>query len=167
MKPAIRFVKPTILMLIRITKILTVIALFTGCQSNEPAFIVKGDKILTKDIKVNVEVLKQDSTIMATTFYNGKSYKIQNQGTLRYAIYVSYKDSLFYKWEFDNLHGEMKGKPINEIIVTKKGNAILALYRPLKESSSTTGTILLPWNIFAVEVPHIKMEKFTAFYGSK
>lgn len=65
MKPAIRFVKPTILMLIMITKILTVISLFTGCQSNEPAFIVKGDKIVTKDIKVNVEVLKQDSTIMA------------------------------------------------------------------------------------------------------
>lgn len=118
---------------------------------------------------VNVEVFKQDSTIIATTFYKGKSYKINNQGTLRYAIYMSYKDSLFYKWEFDNLHGEMKGKPINEIIINKKGDAILALYRPLQESSSVSSTILLPWNIFAVRGPDtaIEKEKFTAFFEAR
>ena len=125
--------------------------------------------MVTKDVKVNVEIYKQDSTIMATTFYKGESYKIHNQATLRYAIYVSYKDSLFYKWEFDNLHGEMKGKPINEIIVNKKDDTIIALYRPLKESSPKSSTILLPWNIFAAEVPGraIEKEKFTSFYRVK
>lgn len=168
MKISTRFVKP-MLVLRRTAKIIIGVVLFASCKNNEPAFVIRGDKMLTKDLKVNVEALKHDSSIITTTFYKGKRYEIPNQGTLRYAIYVSYKDSLFYKCEFDNLHGEMKGEPINEITIEKKDEAIVGSYRPLKESAANNGNILRPWNIFITDVTHAvnEKEKFTAFYDAK
>ncbi|MFW0715009.1 hypothetical protein [Pedobacter sp. N23S346] len=143
--------------------------LYTGCKYKEPQFTVSGNAILTKDLKVNVEILKHDSTLIATTYYNGQSYEIENDGTLRYVIYISYKDSLFYKCEFDNLHGEMKGKPINEIIIIKKDGSIWSLYKPLEESSDIDYNALQPWSIFVEKIQHkdIEKEKFTTFYRSK
>ena len=125
----------------------------------EPAFTVKGDTAITKDVKVNVEMIKDDGTSIATAYYNGEQYDIDNQGTLRYKIYVSYKNSYFYVTEADNLHGKIKGEPINEIVVVRKDDAVMALYRPLKDSNTTGGTILEPGNTFFEDVTQENIEK--------
>lgn len=140
--------------------------LSASCKIKEPSFMIKGDKWITKDLKVNVELLKQDSAMMATTYYNGKSYEIKNQSTLRYVIYVSFKDSLFYQYEMDNLHGEVKGEPINEITVKKKDSKILVLYKSIKGRTDYDDMALQPWNIFIEKAQHTdtEKEKFTAFY---
>ncbi|MBE9600745.1 hypothetical protein [Pedobacter sp. MC2016-24] len=162
----IRFFQPTFLTFRRLAKVVVGIVLLSSCTTEEPAFVVKGDSVLKKDVKVNVELLKDDGTTMATTFFKGKRYEIPNQRTLRYAIYVSYKDSLFYKFEFDNLHGGIKGEPINEITIAEADAALMVWYKPLKQSSPTSGQILLPWNVLVDEVGYTSTEKdkFTVFY---
>lgn len=125
----------------------------------EPAFTVKGDAAITKDVKVNVEMVKDDGTSIATAYYNGENHDIDNQGALRYKIYVSYKNSYFYVTEADNLHGKIKGEPINEIVIAKKDDAVIALYRPLKDSNAAGGTILQPANTFFEDVPQENIEK--------
>ncbi|TKC06646.1 hypothetical protein FA048_15690 [Pedobacter polaris] len=170
MKTSIRLANSTILILGRMAKICFFMVLLVSCKNNEPAFVVMGDKMVTKDVKVNIGMLKDDGTTMTTMYYNGKSYQIKNHGTLRYAIYVSYKDSLFYRCEMDNLHGELKGESINEIIVKKsEDGAILASYRGLKESSDTAGIALRPWNNFVAELllPSVEKVNFTAFYETR
>jgi len=170
MKASIRFVHSTILILGKIAKLIFILVLTISCKNTEPAFIVRGDKMVTKDVKVNIVMLKDKSTTIATTYYNGKSYEIKNQGTLRYLIYVSYQDSLFYKFEMDNLHGEVKGEPLNEIIIRRKEDgAIWVAYRALKENYDAVGTALEPWNKLVSEQLYIAVakEKFTAFYKAK
>ena len=160
--------KPILSHFRRIAQTLLGMVLIASCKTSEPAFLVMGDQLLTKDIKVNVEMLRHDSTAIATTFFEGKTYKIQNQKVLRYVIYVSYRDSLFYKIEFDNLHSEMKGEPANEIVIEKKDASICVGYKPLKASTGSIKT-LLPWHIFVTEVPNaaIDKDKFTVFYGTR
>ncbi len=166
MNVSIRFFQRRLSAFRRLAQVLVGIVLFASCTTEEPAFVVKGDNLLKKDVKVNVELLKDDGTTMATAFFKGKSYEIPNQRTLRYVIYVSYKDSLFYKFEFDNLHSKIKGEPINEITIAKKDAAVMVWYKPLKQSSPTNGIILKPWNLFVGDVSHTSNEKdkFTAFY---
>jgi hypothetical protein len=139
-----------------------------NCTNMEPAFTVKGDPAITKDVKVNVEMIKDDGTNIATVFYNGDSYEIDNEGALRYTIYVSYKNNFYYVSETDNLHGKIKGEPINEIIIAKKDDAIVALYRPMNESDTVGGTILEPANTFFADLPQEAIEKqkqkFTTLY---
>jgi hypothetical protein len=134
----------------------------------EPAFIVKGDSAITKDIKINVEMIKDDGTTIATAYYNGESYNIDNEGTLYYSIYISYKNNLYYVSETDNLHGKIKGEPINEIIISKKDDAVLALYRPLMSSAAAGGVVLQPAASFFEDIPaeeaEIKKQKFTTLY---
>ncbi|MEJ2882271.1 hypothetical protein [Pedobacter sp. GR22-6] len=169
MRRSMKFLKPARLASIRIAKVFIGIITFAACKTSEPAFTVKGDKMLLKDTKINVAMLKHDSSTIATAYYKGKMYDVNNQSSLRYVIYVSYKDSLFYKIEFDNLHHEMKAEALNELIVGKKGNAVVVWYKPLKESTIPVGHILLPWNIFVDEIADnaIAKDKFTVFYGSK
>lgn len=134
----------------------------------EPAFTVKGDSAITKDIKVNVEMIKEDGKTIATAYYNGESYNIDNEGTLYYSIYISYKNNLYYVSEADNLHGKIKGEPINEIVISKKDDAILALYRPLMNSVAAGGVVLEPATSFFEDVPaeeaEITKQKFTTLY---
>ncbi|EDM37927.1 hypothetical protein PBAL39_15919 [Pedobacter sp. BAL39] len=164
--PIVRFFQPTFLKIRRLAKVVVGVVLLSSCRTEEPAFVVKGDSVLKKDVKVNVELLKDDGTTMATTFFKGKSYKIPNQRTLRYAIYVSYKDSLFYKFEFDNLHGDIKGDPINEVTIAKEGAALKVWYKPLKQSSPASGMILLPRHMLVDGVGQASTDKdkFTGFY---
>ena len=140
-----------------------------SCTTPEPPFIIKGDATITKDIKVNIEMLKDASTTINTAYYNGKSYDIENQQVMRYIIYVSYKNHLFYHSEVDNLHGEVKGKPINEILITKKGDSISLLYRPLKESTMSGGTVLQPSKVFFMEPSRqaLGKQKFMNLYKSR
>jgi len=169
MRTSIKLLKPARLASIRIAKVIISIIAFTACKTSEPAFRVKGDKMLLKDIKINVATLNPDSSTIATACYKGKMYDINNKSALRYVIYVSYKDSLFYKIEFDNLHHEMKAEALNEIIVGKTGNAVVVWYKPLKESTISGGHSLLPWNIFVDEVADntIAKDKFTVFYRTR
>ena len=135
-----------------------------NCTNNtEPAFTVRGDTAVMKDLIVNIEMLKDNGTFMATTYYDGKNYDINNQGVIRYTIYVSYKNRFFYKTEMDNLHYKFTGEPINEIIIQKKDSAITASYRPLKKRATITGTTL------QANVPHeaIEKQKFTGLYQTK
>ena len=75
-----------------------ILFLTVSCTYKEPPFSLMGDQAITKDIKVNIEMVKDNgSTVMATAFYNGKSYNINNQGVLHYIIYVSYKNQYFIK----------------------------------------------------------------------
>lgn len=141
----------------------------TDCTNKEPDFTVEGDKAITKDVKINVAVIKQDSTIMATAFYNGKRYDFDNQNALRYKIYVSYKDQFFYSIEADNLHGKIKGEPINEIVILKKKDVLTAIYRPLKESDSVGGKIMKPSHLFFANATQEEDEKrkYISLYKAK
>jgi hypothetical protein len=114
--------------------------LANSCTNPEPPFSVRGDMMITKDIKVNIEMIKDTSTAINTAYYNGKSYDIDNEKVIRYIIYISYKTSFFYHSQVDNLHRKVKGAPINEILITKKDGVISTLYRPLKESATSGGT---------------------------
>ena len=140
-----------------------------NCTRKEPAFTVKGDESITKDIKVNVEVITENGTTLATAFYNGKSYDIENQNALRYKIYVSYKNRFFYSIEADNLHGKVKGEPINEIVIATKQDSVTVLYKPLKESTNTDGKIMKPANVFFANTNQENTEKpkFTSLYKNK
>jgi len=140
-----------------------------SCTDKEPDFTIKGDEAITKDLKVNVAIMKDKELAMATVFYNGESYKVNNEGTLRYTIYVSYKDSLFYKVETDNLHGKIKGEPINEIRIERKNDSITVLYRPLMESKTTGGIPLKPLDVLYENVKEkaIEKPKFTTLYKTK
>jgi hypothetical protein len=117
--------------------VLLITVFAASCTHPEPPFTVSGDAMITKDIKVNIEMIKDKVTTIKTVYNNGRRYDIKNQHVLRYIIYVSYKNLLFYRSEVDNLHGKAKGTPINEILITKKDESISALYRPLKESVTT------------------------------
>ena len=149
--------------------ILLLVFVLTECTYEEPDFTVKGDKSITKDIKVNVTIIKEKNTIMTTAFYNGKSYDIDNHDALRYQIYVSYKNQFFYKIEADNLHEKVKGEPLNEIVIAKKGDSLTALYRPLKESDSLNGKTMQASSIFFSTANQEKAEKpkFTSLYKTK
>ncbi|RUT72191.1 hypothetical protein D0817_00810 [Flavobacterium cupreum] len=149
--------------------ILLLLFLTVNCTRREPAFTVKGDPAVTKDIKVNVEAIRDEGKTISTVYYNGRSYEFDNQNVLRYAIYVSYKDSFFYSTAFDNLHDRIKGSPLNEIVITKKEGIIHALYRPLKESDTVGGTPLQPSRLYFTNSPDkdTKKQKFTNFYKSK
>lgn len=166
MNPSIRFLQPTVMVFRRFVKVLFGTVLLASCKTEEPAFVLRGDSVLKKDVKVNVELLKDDGATMATTFFKGQSYEVPNQRTLRYAIYVSYRDSLFYKFEFDNLHGEIAGEPLNELTIAKKDAALMVWYKPLKQDSRPDGIILLTWKMFVDEVNHktTEKDKFTSFY---
>jgi hypothetical protein len=97
------------------------------------------------------------------------NYEFDNQDVLRYVIDVSYKNSLFYSAAFDNLHGKIKGEPLNDIVITKKEGHISALYRPLKESDTVGGIPLQPSRLFFTHTVHkdAEKEKFFVFYKSK
>lgn len=152
-----------------LTCILQLLFVTIACTDKEPAFTVKGDKAITKEIKVNVEVIKENGTTLTTVFYNGESFKIDNQQALRYKIYVSYKDSFFYSTEADNLHGKIKGKTLNEIVIEKKDGSVTALYRPLEESGTVGARNLEPSDIFFDNINQAtkEKEKFTGFYKIK
>ncbi|TCD00528.1 hypothetical protein [Pedobacter psychroterrae] len=170
MKALIRFFHPTISVLAVKVFLLFFLVVPIGCKNNEPAFVVKGHKMVIKDVKVNVELLKQDSIAIATVYYDGKPYEILNQGTLRYMIYVSYRNQLFHKFEVDNLHGKVKGQPVNEIIFKRNDDgAILVAYRAFTENVDTAATALRPWNKFAAghDTTTFNKEKFIAFYETK
>ena len=140
-----------------------------SCENKEPKFTVKGDPAITKDIKVNIEIIDDSSAAMATVFYDGAGFECDNQNALRYKIYVSYKNSFFYSTEMDNLHGKIKGKSIYEIVISKSKNEVTALYRPLKESDTVGGIVLQPLNIFFKDVSQeiLEKRKFTEFYITK
>jgi len=140
--------------------------LFISCTPKEPAFSVKGDPAVTKDIIVNVEMLLNNENRITTAYYHGKSYDIDNRDVLRYKIYVSYKNSSFYSVEMDNLHHKIKGIPINEITIEKKNNEITASYKPLKESENVTATALQPDSLFFGNSvgKSVDKQKFTTFY---
>ncbi|MCD0467208.1 hypothetical protein [Flavobacterium sp. ENC] len=151
------------------TGLLLLLFLTVNCTGREPAFTIKGDPSLTKEIKVNVEVIRDKGKTISTVYCNGVSYEFDNQNVLRYVIYVSYKNSFFYSVAFDNLHGKIKGEPLNEIVITKKEGYISGLYRPLKESDTVGGTPLQPSSLFFSNTVHRdkQKEKFTGFYKNK
>ncbi|WP_316797270.1 hypothetical protein [Pedobacter agri] len=169
MRIAIKFFKTAKFPLAKTAKVLIAIIAFASCKSIEPAFNIKGDRELLKDVKINVEMLKDDTSTIETTFFKGKIINIDNQNTLRYALYVSYKDSVFYKLSFDNLHHEVKGEPINEIIVNKQGEALMVWYKPLEKGSIPAGNILMPWSIFIAGLADkaIAKDKFINFYRTR
>lgn len=144
-----------------------------GCgyrlQKKEPVFIVTGNAGITKDIKINIEIIKDNETVISTVYYNGKSYDIDNYNSIRYIIYMSYKDSFFFRLEMDNLHGKIKGEPMNEIVIEKKDGLLKALYRPLKESDTIGASTSLLSNAFFADVhpKDIEKQKFTTFYRIK
>jgi len=139
--------------------------LFTSCTSKEPAFSIKGDPAVTKDIVVNVEMLQNSGNRITTAYYHGKSYDIDNRDVLRYKIYVSYQSSYFYSVEIDNLHHKIKGTPINEIVIEKKNSEITAYYKPLQESENIAATALQPGSLFfRNSVGNAEKQKFTTFY---
>ncbi len=139
------------------------------CTKKEPDFNVRGDDTIIKDIQVNVEVMKQNELLMATAFYKGKSYKINNEKALRYKIYVSYKNRVFYRFETDNLHEKIKGESINQIIIGKKQDSVTVLYRPLNESDTDGGKTLQPLDVLCSNVKEraIEKSKFTTLYKNK
>ena len=139
--------------------------LTVNCSNNEPAFTIKGNPAITKDIIVNVETMYQDGNRINTAYYNGKSYNIDNQNALRYSIYVSYQNRYFYSFEMDNLHYKIKGEPINEITVEEKDGAIMASYKPFKESDKSTATALKPADLFFTSQNKAEKEKFTTYYN--
>ena len=106
-----------------------------SCVHSEPPFTLIGEQELIKDVKINLEMVKGKEIMMATAFYQGMRYKIDNQSTLYYRIYISYRDVLFYRFETDNLHGKMSGKPANELIFLKQGALLKVQYRPIKGGS--------------------------------
>lgn len=158
--------------IITMAKILTVflfLLLTVSCTYKEPSFVVTGDEAITKNIKVNVEMIKDNGTVIATTFYKGKSYEVDNQGVLRYSIYVSYKDHFFYRIEMDNLHDRIKGEPVNEIIISEKNGSITIQYKSLMQQDSAESYALLPSDIFFKNLNELSLikQKFTAFYTEK
>lgn len=147
------------------TSVFLLLFMTVNCSNPEPAFKVKGNPAITKDIIVNIETMQQDGNRINTAYYNGKSYDIDNQNALRYSIYVSYKNSFFYSLEMDNLHYKIKGEPINEIIIEKKDGAIMASYKPFKESDKSTVTALKPADVFFTSQNKVEKEKFTTYYN--
>lgn len=139
--------------------------LTVNCSNTEPAFTVKGNPAITKDIIVNVEIMHQDGNRISTAYYNGKSYEINNQDALRYSIYVSYQNRYFYSFKMDNLHYKIKGEPINEITIEEKDGAIMASYKPFKGSDKNTETALKPANLFFTTHKKAEKEKFTTHYN--
>jgi hypothetical protein len=149
--------------------VLLITVFAASCTHPEPPFTVSGDAMITKDIKVNIEMIKDKVTTIKTVYNNGRRYDIKNQHVLRYIIYVSYKNLLFYRSEVDNLHGKAKGTPINEILITKKDESISALYRPLKESTIAGGTVLQPSKTFFMDSSPqaLAKEKFVTLYQAR
>ena len=140
-----------------------------SCTRKEPAFTVKGDPALTKNIKVNIELIRDTGSTLATAYYNGKSCPLDNQNTLRYAIYISYKDSLFYQTEMDNLHGKVKGESLNEIEIMQKGDSVMVAYRALKTQDPVEATALLPAMLFFANNgdKELEKQKFVAVYTKR
>ncbi len=143
--------------------ILAILAI--SCMYKEPNFTIKGDAALIKNIKVNVEMMRDGGTKLATAYYNGNSYTFDNTNVLRYKIYVSYQDKYFNTIEMDNLHSKIKGKSINEITIRKKGSKITVSYKGIEESSGSADKELIADKVF-FEAEDIKKEKekFTGFY---
>ncbi|PXY43311.1 hypothetical protein [Flavobacterium hydrophilum] len=147
---------------IKTTGILLLLVFTANCSKKEPEFTVKGPPSITKDIKVNIEMIKDHRITIVTAYYKGKSYEIDNQDVLRYKIYLSYQDKYFNSIETDNLHYKLKGKPINEITIVKKGNTVIATYIGNKEISNGAGIVLIPENIFFGQA--VEKQKFITFY---
>lgn len=138
--------------------------LTVNCNNIEPRFTVKGDPAITKDIIVNVETMHQDGNRINTAYYNGKSYDIDNQDALRYTIYVSYQNLYFYSFEMDNLHHKIKGEPINEITIQKKGGTIMASYKPFQGNDKNTENALKPTDLFFTTQNKAIKQKFITYY---
>ncbi len=147
---------------------LIVLFLTVNCSEKEPDFIIKGNPIVTKDIKVNIEMFKENGKRISTAYYDGKSYAIDNSNVMRYKIYVSYQNKYFGNIEMDNLHQKLKGKAVNEIVLVKKNDVITAFYLGISEKEINTGIELLPSdNFFADErTQTVEKQKFTAFYNN-
>lgn len=152
--------------IIKTTGILLLLVFTVNCSKKEPDFTLKGASSVTKDIKVNIEMIKDEGTTIATAYYKGKSYTVDNEGVLRYRIYLSYQDKYFNSIEMDNLHYKLKGEPINEITIMKKGNTILAAYRGSQEIKNEADIALLPENIFfkQADIQAVEKQKFITFY---
>lgn len=152
---------------IKMAGMLLLLFLTVNCSEKEPNFTVKGNPSVTKDIKINIEMFKDSGTTIATAYYNGKSYTINNADVLRYKIYVSYQNKYFCHIEMDNLHHKLKGKPVNEIVFIKKNNVITAFYIGNIGNRKSTEITLLPADIF-FENKTMQIEekqKFTTFYN--
>lgn len=145
--------------LVKLSCALLLLTSMMACSNHEPPFVLKGDPALTQDIKVNIELIKDTSSTMATAYYNGKSYALDNQNVLRYVIYISYKDSLFYRAEMDNLHGKVSGEVRNEILITRKGDAVMATYNPFQTDTPNAAGALLPASLFFVNAIQKAAEK--------
>lgn len=153
--------------LIKAAGILLLLFLTINCSQKEPNFTVKGSSSVTKDIKVNIEMFKDNGTTITSAYYNGKSYNIDIADVLRYKIYVSYQNKYFCSIEMDNLHHKLKGKPVNEIVFVKKSNLVTALYIGNEGNGKSKGTVLLPADIFFANVhgQTAEKQKFIAFYN--
>ena len=144
---------------------LMLLILFASCSHQETDFLVKGDSALLKDVKVNIEMIRDKQTKIATVFYNGSSYAVANDDVLRYKIYMSYQDKYFNTIEMDNLHDKIKGKPLNEITVVKKDNKIMVSYKGIEESSGSESKELLVDEVFfASNDVQEQKQKFIDFY---
>lgn len=151
---------------IKTAGILLLLILTVNCAKKEPDFTVQGATSVTKDIKVNIAMIKDHETTIATVYYKGKSYAVDNEGVLRYSIYLSYQDRYFNTIEMDNLHYKLKGKPINEITIMKKGSTIMAAYRGNQEIKKVADIALLPADIFFAKADKqaVEKQKFITFY---
>lgn len=151
----------------RKTGMLILLFLTVNCSEKEPNFTVKGNSSITKDIKINIEMFKDTSKTITTAYYDGQSYDIDNAGVLRYKIYVSYQNKYFCTIEMDNLHHKLKGKPVNEIVFLSKNDVVTALYIGNIGNTKSTGTNLLPADIFFKDKTEqtAEKQKFIAFYN--
>lgn len=154
---------------IKITGVFVILCLMLSCVHSEPPFTLIGEQELIKDVKINIEMVNGEDITMATAFYQGKHYEIDNQKALYYRIYISYRDVLFYRLETDNLHGKMSGKPANELIFVKQGAVLKVQYRPIKGGSVGASFILQPSHLFFAGIvrPDKEKVKFTAYYPNQ
>ncbi|WP_423383677.1 hypothetical protein [Burkholderia sp. LMG 32019] len=91
-------------LLFLIAAIVIAVLLWKNFTYSEPPFVIIGDKDVLRKIQVNVYMFRyQENSSLKTVFWNGKSYKINNQNVDRFEIYINYDKNLFYHYGYDNV----------------------------------------------------------------
>lgn len=102
---------------------------------SEPPFVIIGDKGLLGKIQVNVYMFRyQDDSSLKTVFFDGRSYKVDNQNVDRFEIYVNYDAKLFYHYGYDNVPRMVRDASIarNTLLFCKIGENIFFSNRSTK-----------------------------------
>jgi len=103
-----------------------------NCNTMEPDFKVIGDTSILQDVKINLEIIRQEEypnneSAIVTLYNKGKSYRPEIENAYKYKVYFSYKNSSVTVLKFENVM-QWANDYINHLYVFKENEVIYIQY---------------------------------------